>query len=207
MGHEPTPRETSELSLGESGEWRELPDSDREVLFAAALLHDVAKPACTRHEDGRITSRGHSQRGAIQARRVRWEYGADFEAREQVCALVRYHQSPFHLINQPDGRRMAFLISQTARCDLLARLARADALGGKYADQADLLAQVELFRQYCGEPQVPARTQTIPSGATRTTGAHLSQLSGNAILFLFTLPPFMNYQTIIRDRSPATRQH
>ena len=132
-------------------EFRDLPVFERQILFAAVLLHDVAKPACTRHEDGRITSRGHSQRGAIAARRILWELGMDFTAREQVCALVRYHQSPFHLINRPDAQRLAFLISQTARCDLLTLLAKADAFGRECADKADLLTQIELFGEYCHE--------------------------------------------------------
>ena len=71
--------------------WRALPEAEREIVFAAVLLHDQAKPSCTRHEAGRITSRGHSARGAIDARRILWEMGVDFSAREQVCALVRYH--------------------------------------------------------------------------------------------------------------------
>src|SRR5882724_5242417 len=84
-------------ALAGLNEFRALQDLERQILFAAALLHDVAKPSCTRHEDGRITSRGHSQRGAISARRILWELGVDFETSEQVCALVRYHQLPFHL--------------------------------------------------------------------------------------------------------------
>jgi hypothetical protein len=37
--------------------WRALPTDRRVRLFAAVLLHDVAKPDCTRHtEDGRITA-------------------------------------------------------------------------------------------------------------------------------------------------------
>jgi len=43
--------------------WRALPEGDRQVVFAAAVLHDQAKPSCTREENGRITSRGHSVRG------------------------------------------------------------------------------------------------------------------------------------------------
>src|SRR5262245_60890233 len=104
--------------------FRALPDSEREILFAAALLHDMAKPSCTRYDDGRIISRGHSQRGAIQARRILWELGVEFAAREQVCALVQRHQQPFHLINKPDAKRIAFFISQAVRCDLLSLLAR-----------------------------------------------------------------------------------
>src|ERR1700676_1282776 len=148
-------------------EFRALPELDRHILFAAALLHDVAKPSCTRNEEGRITSRGHSQRGAIAARRILWELGFNFTAREQVSALVRYHQLPFHLINKPDAQRMAFLISQTARCDLLTLLAKADVLGRECADKADLLLQIELFREYCREQDCIHGPRQFPSSHSR----------------------------------------
>jgi len=154
-------------ALAELKDWRTLPEKDRELVFGAALLHDVAKPACTRTEDGRITSRGHSPRGAIQARRIMWSLGFDFAEREQICSLVRYHQSPFHLINRPDSQRMAFLISLTTRCDLLALLARADALGRKCADQDKLLTQIELFREYCAEQECLNAPRKFPSNHSR----------------------------------------
>jgi len=138
-------------ALAGLAEWRSLPQQDREIEFAAALLHDQAKPSCTREEAGRITSRGHSARGAIDARRILWELGAGFAAREQVCALVRFHQSPFHLVSRADSQRQAFLISQTARCDLLSLLATADILGRTCADQKELLERVALFEEYCRE--------------------------------------------------------
>jgi putative nucleotidyltransferase with HDIG domain len=154
-------------ALAGLSEFRELPEKEREILFAAALLHDVAKPACTREEDGRITSRGHSVRGAIMARRILWEHGVDFAAREQVCALVRYHQLPFHLINRPDPHRMAFLASQTARCDLLTLLARADALGRECADKSELLTNIELFREVCREQDCLYGPRVFPSTHSR----------------------------------------
>ena len=44
--------------------WRALAPEARALVFAAALLHDLGKPATTRSEPGgRITSRGHSGRG------------------------------------------------------------------------------------------------------------------------------------------------
>src|SRR5262249_30664141 len=96
--------------------WRGLPEGERQVLFAAALLHDVAKPECTRTEaDGRITSRGHSRRGAVTARRVLWGLGLPFAFREQVAALVRRHQVPYHLADRADAQRLAIEVSQTAR--------------------------------------------------------------------------------------------
>jgi predicted kinase len=85
------------------------------------------------------------------ARRILWDLDLDFSTREQICALVRYHQSPFHLITRPDAQRMAFLISQSARCDLLTLLARADALGRACSDRDELLTHIALFREYCSE--------------------------------------------------------
>ena len=56
--------------------WRDRPAIERRRLYTAALLHDVAKPACTRVEaDGRLRSRGHSWRGAIMTRRILWRQG------------------------------------------------------------------------------------------------------------------------------------
>src|SRR5262245_49821108 len=71
--------------------WRALDEIDRRVLFTAALLHDVAKPECTRPgDDGRLTTRGHSRRGSIMARHILWRLGLPFELRERVAGLVRY---------------------------------------------------------------------------------------------------------------------
>ena len=154
-------------ALAADNEFRALPAAERYIVFAAALLHDVAKPVCTRTGDGRITSRGHSQRGGIIARRILWDLDLDFATREQICALVRYHQSPFYLINRPDVQRMAFLISQTARCDLLTLLARADALGRECSDGDELLTQIELFREYCREHGCLYVPRAFPSSHSR----------------------------------------
>ncbi|WP_321476739.1 AAA family ATPase [uncultured Paludibaculum sp.] len=147
--------------------WRRLPATEREIVFAAALLHDVAKPSCTRHEDGRITTRGHSPRGAVDARRILWGLGVDFAVREQICALVRHHQAPFHLIERADAQRRAFLISQTARCNLLVMLARADALGRRCSDQSAILEHIALFEEYCCEQDCLLAPRRFPSAHSR----------------------------------------
>lgn len=132
--------------------FRALAADARAVAFASALLHDVSKPDCTRTaDDGRVTSHGHSVRGAIAARRILYGMNVPFADREQVAALVRHHQAPFWLIEREDPLRLVATISQTARCDLLALLAESDARGRTCADQARILDNVSLFRTYCEE--------------------------------------------------------
>src|SRR6476659_8984678 len=66
-------------SLTELPRFLALPEGDQRLLFMAALLHDVAKPSCTREEpDGRISSRGHSRRGAVAARAILWRLRVSF---------------------------------------------------------------------------------------------------------------------------------
>jgi predicted kinase len=132
--------------------WRVLPEMEREILFAAAVLHDVAKPECTREDgDGRITARGHSRRGAVMARNILWRMGVPFARREQVAALIRYHQVPYFLIERPDATRLGVEISQTTRADHLALLAEADVLGRVCQDQQRMLENVALFAEYLRE--------------------------------------------------------
>jgi predicted kinase len=139
-------------ALAESADWRDLPAQERHIVFAAAVLHDVAKPECTRTEpDGRISSRGHSRRGSVMSRGILWRQAVPFAVREQVTALVRYHQLPYFLIDSADANRMCITASQTARCDHLALLAEADVRGRICQDRQRLLDNVALFREYCRE--------------------------------------------------------
>jgi len=148
-------------------QWRALPRREREIVFTAALLHDIAKPACTRVEDGRITSRGHSKRGAIAARSMLWSMGLPIEAREQVAALIRFHQIPFFLIDKPDARRTLYEVSQSARCDLLALVAEADARGRVCADAQKLLDNISLFVQYAEEQDCLRGPRQFPNDHSR----------------------------------------
>lgn len=155
-------------SMAASETWRALPEDEREILFAAALLHDVSKPACTRVDPkGEITSRGHAWKGAVRARQILWRRGVPFEKREQVTALVRHHLVPFFLIDSPDSRRLAIEVSQTARCDHLAILAEADARGRTCPDPERLLHQIELFREACQDWGVLREPFVFPSDHAR----------------------------------------
>lgn len=147
--------------------FHELPDEDFRAVFLACLMHDIAKPATTREEDGRITAKGHSRAGELMARRILWELGAPFALREQVCALIRYHQIPFYLIERDDAQKVAAEVSLTARCDLLALVAEADIRGRICADMNRVLDNIELFRESCREEGCFTGPRRFASNHTR----------------------------------------
>ncbi len=137
-------------ALAADPSWRALEPDDRAVVYTAAVLHDIAKPVCTRTDvAGKISARGHSQRGAVLVRQMLWRAGVPFNLREQVVALVRYHQLPFFLVERDDAKFKAHHVSQTARCNLLAHVTQADAEGRECVDKPRLLDNIELFREFC----------------------------------------------------------
>ena len=154
-------------SLLESPAWSTATDEERDILFATALLHDIGKLSTTREEGGIITSRGHSVRGEIEARRILWEMQVPFRLREQVCALIRFHQNPFWLMESDDPERKLYQISLSARCDLLAIQAEADAQGRIGEGRDRMLDSVALFRLLAEEKGVLTGPKHFPSAHTR----------------------------------------
>lgn len=148
-------------------QWQAHSAYERAILFASALLHDVAKPVCTRFEDGRITSRGHSRRGEVMARNLLWRMNVPFRQREQIVSLIRSHQVPFFLIERDDRQRLAFRISQTTRCDHLALVAKADAAGRICEDKKKLFDNIDLFVEYCREQRCLDAPRQFPSDHSR----------------------------------------
>jgi predicted kinase len=148
--------------------WRALDAEARQVTWLSALLHDVAKPDCTRVElDGRIHARGHSQRGSIMARVLLWQMGLPFRVRERVTALVRHHQVPFFAVERQDARRVTLGMSIATRCDHLALLAAADARGRTCVDQARILDAVALFREIAKDDHCLDAPYGFPSPHSR----------------------------------------
>lgn len=121
-------------------------------LHAAALLHDVAKPRCTVVEDdGRVRSPGHSPAGAFDARVILWRLGVPRVDREAVCALVRYHQVPYHWAKRADSRGLVIRMSHTASLRELVWLAEADLRGRTCPDQQARIDDATLLGEYADE--------------------------------------------------------
>lgn len=157
--------------------WRGLSEAERQLVFAACLLHDIGKLDRTRvGEDGRVRTHGHSARGACLTRQILMEIpqtlteqtgGRSFSRREQVVALVRHHNLPLFAFEGEEPARQVIAASQTARCDLLALLAEADVLGRVSADRQELLDRVALFRELCSEQGCLDRPRAFPSAHAR----------------------------------------
>jgi putative nucleotidyltransferase with HDIG domain len=149
-------------------EWRTLPAKERSVLFAAALLHDVAKPAATQIEsDGAISSKGHVLQGAKMAQQILWDLQVPFREREAVVALVKYGSLPLWFWDKPNPEKAVIKTSQIICCDLLSLLAEADVRGRYCDDQAQLLERIAFFREFCQENQCFDQSRIFPSDHSR----------------------------------------
>ena len=126
---------------------------EQEIVFLAALLHDVAKYSTTVKDPqtGDIRQPGHSRKGAIDARIALWDAAAPFEAREAICRLIKAHQVPFFALEgSRSGRSPEFIVRELSwqvSIPLLAMLAEADMRGRICADQHKVLDNIELFRE------------------------------------------------------------
>jgi predicted kinase len=147
------------LALPEFGD---LDDREQSILLYAALLHDVAKPACTREENGRIVSPGHAKTGEKIARDILWD--CDFEFRESVCALVRFHGLPLWGLEKPNPVRAAILAGWRVRNELTCMLAKADVRGRIGTSKDDLMYRLELYRELCADNGC-LRQNRLPEGA------------------------------------------
>jgi putative nucleotidyltransferase with HDIG domain len=130
--------------------WQQLPAPERLALFWAALLHDVAKPATTVIEDGRIRSPGHAVLGAKIAQELLWlEHGLSgtgFALRQTVVRLVRWHGLPLFFLEREQPERRLIEASLGVRLDLLSILAHADVRGRICQASDDLQTRLGLFQ-------------------------------------------------------------
>jgi putative nucleotidyltransferase with HDIG domain len=138
--------------------FRDLPELDRNIVFAGTLLHDIAKPACTHiEEDGRVRSPGHAVRGVYHARRILADdpafgpLGTPFQIREQVLGLVRWHGLPGKLLEKTDPLKMLLRASFVTKLSWIRILAEADHRGRICPDMEGGLLGLQIFEEYARE--------------------------------------------------------
>ncbi len=142
-------------ALLQLSEFTALEEQDQEILFAAALLHDVEKRSTTVLEsNGRISSRNHARKGEYTVRTILYkEIKTPFAIKEAVAKLVRYHGLPLWIFDKRDPIKALLKASTEVNLKHLAMLSKADVLGRICDDQKDLLERVELFSAFCVEQQ------------------------------------------------------
>jgi predicted kinase len=133
-------------------EWRSLPPIAQSILFAAALMHDIAKPKATTIEpDGTITAKGHVRQSVKMANRILWDMGVEVNHRAAIANLIQNGSLPMWFWDKPNPRRSLITASQLIRCDWLALLMEADIRGRWCDDRPQLLERVVFFREYAAE--------------------------------------------------------
>lgn len=134
-------------------EFNNLDEQSREIIWAAALLHDVEKRSTTVIDDrGEITSPGHSRKGAMTARGILYrEIPAPFAVREEICGLIKHHGLPVWIFEKRDTTKALLKASLECNTQWLYILAKADMLGRICRDKNEMLYRVEMFRELCIE--------------------------------------------------------
>lgn len=149
--------------------------SAQEVVFLAALLHDVAKCSTTVVDEvtGVIGQPGHSKKGAIDARIALWDAGMPFEQREHVCRLIQVHQLPFFAFEgSRSGRSAEYLVRKLSLeldLHLLSMLAEADMRGRICDDVERVLDNIELFRELAKEEGCYGKPRAFADAHTRVS--------------------------------------
>ena len=156
-------------ALLDLSEYKVLNEQDKAILFASALLHDVEKRSTTVHEPGgRITSRGHSKKGELTARRMLYmQHAAPFAMREEIAKLVRHHQLPLWAITKDDPAKAVIRASLEVNTEHLAILAKADVLGRIARDRQEMLDRIELFIELCKENDCYGKPRSFANGLAR----------------------------------------
>ncbi|MGK5011905.1 AAA family ATPase [Janthinobacterium sp. MDB2-8] len=138
-------------------EYQQATRAEQEIVFLAALLHDVAKCSTTVIDPvtGAIGQPGHSRKGALDARIALWDCDVPFAVREEICRLINVHQVPFFALEQSRrGVTPEFTVRELSwQVDirLLAMLAEADIRGRICPDPQRILDAIELFRELARE--------------------------------------------------------
>lgn len=183
-------------------DWQAAAPERQAVMFIAALLHDIAKPATTVIDPvtGAIGQPGHSRRGAVDARILLWRLGMPFALREAVCRLIAVHQLPFFAFDSRRGETPDFIVRRLSwELDVseLVCVARADMRGRVCADQDDKLADIALFAELAHEqgcwrtpwPAADAHTRLMYArGMAIDPAFALHQEPGSEVILMCGMP-------------------
>lgn len=163
-------------------EYKELDETKQNILYAAALLHDIGKIKTTVFQDGDWHSPHHAATGSRMARELlfkEFNMGGTNELmqmRETICTLIRFHSFPPHAIAFEEGffgilklHRIAAnsLLMPDFSIKMLCILAKADTLGRVCDDQEEILEKIEFCKELAIEEGCYEGCYNFPSNNTR----------------------------------------
>lgn len=124
---------------------------DKEILWAAALMHDIEKRSTSVDEgNGAISANGHARRGEYTVRTILYrDISTPFHIREQIASLVRFHGFPLWMMDKPNPLRKMLEINQRVNMQQLRILAEADVRGRICEDVDKVLETLEYFELFC----------------------------------------------------------
>lgn len=145
------------------------------IMFYAALFHDIAKPICTKIENDKITSKGHSAKGAVDARILMYKKYTPFNIRESICNIIANHQVPFFAFNdkptenrpQKSAEYIAISLSHQVNLKHLITVAKADMLGRKFEKKQDCMDDICLFEELVQELGIYESSYTFASNVSK----------------------------------------
>ena len=183
-----------EQLLGD-GDFKALDKKEQKLLLLGAALHDIAKPVCTKIEDGKIISPNHAVKGETTARTLIYKYAfmqelfgkINFSEREQVCSLVRYHGLPLLFLEKAEIEAPVFKASLEIKPEYLYLLAKAD-INGRVSENNHLnLEKIELFKEFCME-----------NGCFANAKAFLNE--GSRYMYFKRSESYLNYSSYVKDK-------
>lgn len=123
----------------------------RLLLVLGALLHDIAKPICTRPQElkgvERIVARGHEAAGrSYLAPRLLEEL--PYPSLEVLLGLVGHHHEPKFLVVKERSAGAYQRVSRLADPELLYWVEQADMRGRTCRDRAEAIEKIDLYRLF-----------------------------------------------------------
>lgn len=151
--------------------YQSLNSQDQEILWTAALMHDIEKRSTSVDEgNGHISSKGHAKRGEFSVRSILFkDVPTPFKIREHIASLVRFHGLPVWILEKEYPEKKLAEVSLRLNTMQLATLTEADMRGRKALDIPSMLDRIELFKQFCEEVGCYGKPRLFSSNNARYT--------------------------------------
>lgn len=149
--------------------FKNLSKLNKEILWAAALMHDIEKRSTSVDEgNGAISANGHARRGEYTVRTVLYrDIATPFHIREQIASLVRFHGFPLWMMDKPDPLRKMLEINQRVNMQQLKMLSEADARGRICSNPTQIFEALEYFELFCKDHACWDKEKKFASDASR----------------------------------------